>query len=752
MSRSRAGLVRIVALGLCLALALLLLAAREANAAKYSVAQCGWYVGADASWADSTGGAKFRSDGYCIPPAGQDPFEGVHLKSFTRESQGTVSGTRFARWRWQAPPGTAITKVSGTWWHALRDGMQQRIGVGTWNGGFDVFASASSTDTTPRNFVVGISPPQPALEDRLLCAKPESGWCSLGPSSWSALRALTITVEDNGAPDPGLGGDLMSGGWKRGLQNVDFWGLDNGAGVRFGETTIDGARVDLTEYPCAKALIGGEWRGTQMRPCSTGISGRAAVATTGFSDGSHTVRHCVTDFAANVACTPGRLVGIDNNPPAHPRNLSLAGGEGWRRVNDFDLAWANPDQGPASPIGGALWRIVGPAGFDSGVKLAGGRDIAALADRTVPAPGTYAIEVWLRDEAGNEAPGTAATMPLRFDNVAPGVAFEPTADPVGSALPETVRAEVSDAHSGPARGEILYRRLNAERWTDLPTKLVTVGPDRAQLVARVPGDLDPGTYLFRADASDGAGNAASGSRRADGTEMALRKLPTAPLAERRAATQAKSRLFARLRWRRRSGTRVTVPFGAGAALTGRLLDAEGAGLAGRRLRVVARPSRGAHSRRRIETVQSGEHGGFRLPLAAGPSRRITVSYRGEPGLTGSRRAGLTLRVRSGVVFAAAPRHLQRGESVRLWGRVRARGAPLPRRGKLVAVQYYESEARRWRPIMVVRSDHSGRFRARYRFRYVSGTAAIRLRAVALAEERWPYAPGASRPLAVRVTG
>ena len=69
---------------------------------------------------------------------------------------------------------------------------------------------------------------------------------------------------------------------------------------------------------------------------------------------------------------------------------------------------------------------------------------------------------------------------------------------------------------------------------------------------------------------------------------------------------------------------------------------------------------------------------------------------------------------------------------------------MPRRGKLVAIQYYESEARRWRPVLFIRSDHSGHFRARYRFRYISGTARIRFRAVALAEERWPYSPGASR--------
>ena len=62
MSGTRGRRGRIVAMGIGLALALLLLIAGEARAGKYEVAQCGWYVGADASWADTTGGAKFRPD------------------------------------------------------------------------------------------------------------------------------------------------------------------------------------------------------------------------------------------------------------------------------------------------------------------------------------------------------------------------------------------------------------------------------------------------------------------------------------------------------------------------------------------------------------------------------------------------------------------------------------------------------------------------------------------------------------------
>jgi hypothetical protein len=216
--------------------------------------------------------------------------------------------------------------------------------------------------------------------------------------------------------------------------------------------------------------------------------------------------------------------------------------------------------------------------------------------------------------------------------------------------------------------------------------------------------------------------------------------------------RGKTRIFARLHWRRRQGSSVTVPFGASAILSGRLVDAGGAGLAGRSIRVVARPSRGALAPPAVETLTTGGHGGFRLELPSGTSRRITIVFRGEEKLDRARRAALSLRVRGGVVFHAAPTSLSTGETVRLWGRVRTRGAPLPRRGKLVAIQYLETATGLWRPVLVTRSDHGGHFKTSYRFRYVSGAARIRLRAVALSEERWPYVPGASRTRSVSVSG
>jgi hypothetical protein len=259
-------------------------------------------------------------------------------------------------------------------------------------------------------------------------------------------------------------------------------------------------------------------------------------------------------------------------------------------------------------------------------------------------------------------------------------------------------------------------------------------------------ELTPGIYRFRVEVVDAAGNKASSTRRADGTEMAVRKV--APLVQPR----AKARLFARLRGGHGRGDSLTVPFGAPAIVGGRLTRADGAGVAGRQLRIVARPSRGALLAGTTTTVVTGSHGGFQLRLAPGPSRRLTVAFDGDGGLEPARRAGLELRVRGGVGLRATPRRLRTGQALRLSGRVRTRGAAVPRRGKLVAIQYREAATGRWRPVLVTRSDHRGRFHARYRFRYVAGRATIRLRATALAEERWPFAPGWSGVVAVRVKG
>jgi hypothetical protein len=737
MSRGRERGIRWAWTGFGLALtALILITADSASGAKYSVAQCGWRIGQDAEWSDTAGAGKFRPDSWCIPPDGADPFDGVHMKSFTREEAGTVSGTRFARWRWTAPAGTGITSARGTWWHALHDGFEHRVGTGDGNGGFAVFASASATDTGPSAFTAGFTSPRPVLESRLLCARLEDRHCALDRPSFSAVRALTLTLEDSASPEPKAAGSVLAGGWRRGSQSVDFSATDRGSGLRFAETLIDGARAGLTEHPCAKAMISGEWRATRMRPCETARGGSHAVATAALSDGPHDLVHCAHDFAGAVACTQARRFLVDNNAPAAPRGLAVAGGDGWRRLNDFDLGWTNPGQGPASPIVAASWRLTGP-GYDSGVRTVAGPGIAAIPDVAVPAAGEYRLEVWLRDEAGNEDPANAAAAVLRFDDVPPTAHFRGRE----RSRPELLRVEVADAHSGVAGGEIEFRRPGSKRWVDLPTALRS-GEAGPELVARFPSEeVEPGRYRLRAMAGDSAGNRVLTTKLADGSPAFLQS----PLRRR-------TRVLAELRSGSRRGGSLTVPFGRGATVRGRLMTARGRGLPSRRLRILVAPGGGAATRPRLRTVTTGRHGSYRFELGAGPSRTVEVRFGGAPALAPAGSPRLRLRVRGGVSFRAAPRAVRTGEAVKMSGRVRARGTAVPWRGKLVAVQYLERATRRWRPILVTRTDRAGRYRARYRFRYITGSARIRLRAAVMPEDDWPYVAGASQPRLVVVRG
>jgi hypothetical protein len=498
--------------GTGLAVIAVLVFAAPARAAKYAVAQCGDSAGVDAEWLDSTGGRGFGHEAPC--------------KSFVRGGAGSLPAGALAHWRWVAAPGTAITAVRGIWWQTLHGSFQHRLGSGT-PGGFEELARSANT-AAPSGFVARLRAPGHSFESRLLCAR-ASGRCEARPVSFAAVRAAVLTLEDPSRPRPTAGGDLLAGGWRRGGQELAYSATDAGSGLRFSEMLIDGRRAALVEHPCRKTIIDGALHATAMRPCALRQSGVQQLDTARLSDGRHRIRSCAEDFARNRACTEPREVSIDNTAPGGPIGLAVLGGDAWRRVNSFDLAWRNPDQGPGSEIAAAGYRITGPGGFDSGVHYAQGHRIGSLHDLTVPASGAYTAEVWLRDEAGNEAPAEGASATLRLDQEAPSVAFAPRQD---RRRPELVRALLGDEHSGPAGGRILFRPLGRGRWRPLPTRLVSGSPGTAELRAHFPGErVAPGRYALRAEAADVAGNHALSGRRQGGAPMILR----APL-RRRAVT------------------------------------------------------------------------------------------------------------------------------------------------------------------------------------------------------------------------
>jgi hypothetical protein len=197
--------------------------------------------------------------------------------------------------------------------------------------------------------------------------------------------------------------------------------------------------------------------------------------------------------------------------PPRPLDLRVTGGEGeWHADNRFQLEWTNPpSSGPA--LAATRYRIRDPQGIAiEEARIARVSDwIAAL---TVPrVPGSYSVEVWLEDGAGEQGP--AATAQLRFDDARPA-AIEPQAIEgwIGrTAFPLRVRLS-HPLGPTPASGIRGY----AVTIGAAPSRVPCVAPDRctdAETTLRggVTGDtleigaLPEGTSYLHAVAVSGAG-------------------------------------------------------------------------------------------------------------------------------------------------------------------------------------------------------------------------------------------------------
>jgi hypothetical protein len=154
----------------------------------------------------------------------------------------------------------------------------------------------------------------------------------------------------------------------------------------------------------------------------------------------------------------------------------------------------------------------------------------------------------------------------------------------------------------------------------------------------------------------------------------------------------------------------------------------------------------------VRLIRTGADGAFAMNLPAGPSRKIKVSFAGDRRHSESSTGSLRLGVRGSLSLMVRPARLRTGQKLRFRGRVRSGAARHPSRGSVVAIRYFERSTRSWRPVLVTRTDRFGRFRATYRFRYITGLARIRLRATLLPSQNFPYLPASSSARYVRVRG
>lgn len=411
-------------------------------------------------------------------------------------------------------------------------------------------------------------------------------------------------------------------------------------------------------------------------------------------------------------------------------------------LQGLPAGWA---RGPVRLVATASDGLSGMAasGLDgpfTAIAVDSGTPTTAAGERAtvlVAGDGVHRVKYYGRDAAGNVNPGGGAGDPpaaatVRIDGSAPRVAFADRRDP---ADPERLEAIVADGLSGASgtRGTIGVRPARSRQpFRPLPT---AVGEGR--LVAHWDSDSYPdGSYEFEAVGYDGAGNVSSGVERANGSRMVLAN----PLKTRTA-------LEARLGGRR-PGPR-SVASGRSIRLAGRLVGAGRVPLAGQEIRVIESFDPGAVPESRLTTVRTGADGDFAVPVPPGPGRQIEVAFAGTKTLARAAAAPLRLDVRGGVrMRASAATARIGGRPVVFRGRVAAAGAALPASGLTVALQF-RLPGLRWSEFRTVTANRRGEFRYRYAFADDDSRGVrFQFRAVVAARKGWPYATGASRPIAV----
>jgi hypothetical protein len=388
--------------------------------------------------------------------------------------------------------------------------------------------------------------------------------------------------------------------------------------------------------------------------------------------------------------------------------------------------------------------------------------------RVISSEGEHTVAYFARDLAGNEnsgvpeangkqnnPPGTAA---VRIDKTAPQLAFAGARD-VND--PAKIVVGTADALSGVAGGTVELRKVGSSgSWAGLATSL-----EGANLVARVPDDVEPGRYEFRATATDRAGNTGATDRRADGSQMveelplkeAVRLTATVEGAAdkpgndsagkkckgKKAKKKCKCKNKPKGKCKKAAeatqrAVSVTIPYGERVRLSGVLRTMGDAPLRGRELVVTERMAEGGQPAVRTSTASTNSDGGYAIDLSAGPSRRVTVTFEGDGRYRPTESEPVDVGVKGAVLAFSSSKTVPETKSIRFRGRVGTAGAALGQQGKRVELQYEKSRGN-WKTIDSGQTNADGAFKLRYGLRanYVRRTK-VRFRVAVPPEGSWPF--------------
>lgn len=384
-----------LAVALVLVATLLVLAAAEARAGSYTVAQCD---PANRGFADALferrNGGDYGFERRCEE---DEESSALQIETIT----GAPAG-HFGRISWSAPGGTRIVglgieaRLRSDAGHEARLSFLDQAGLevarvatgGTAAGGFERYERQLAGAGRER-FAAG-----------LICTA--RGGCPASERARAWIRSVRLTLSDTAAPTVSLSGSLLAPGWRRGAASLAVVAADAGSGVRRVEVSVGGREVLPTRtFDCA--VIAGSAMVTRMRPCAPRqrLERSYDTRTAPFANGVNRVAVCARDYGSGGSprCS-SRFVAVDNAPPEvafltdrDPEDPELIRA----RATDRHSGLASGSIA-YRPLRGGAWR-------ELPTRVVGG-ELRARVDSASEPRGRYVFRARAADVAGNAAVST----------------------------------------------------------------------------------------------------------------------------------------------------------------------------------------------------------------------------------------------------------------------------------------------------------------------------------------------------------
>jgi hypothetical protein len=188
-----------------------------------------------------------------------------------------------------------------------------------------------------------------------------------------------------------------------------------------------------------------------------------------------------------------------------------------------------------------------------------------------------------------------------------------------------------------------------------------------------------------------------------------------------------------------------VAYGEATTVSGWVGTAAGAPLGGQPVQIMTAPDNGSNAFTQAALVTTANDGIWSAKLPAGPSRLIEAAYGGTNTIEPATSASVKLIVPAKVKLTIRPRRVRWGRTIRISGRVL--GGYIPA-GKLLRLRIGVSGVRETVGIPNIAAN--GRFHTTWKFASGHGVVHYWFSVSTLNEADYPFAPGSSRRVYIKV--